>query len=427
LIGSETSPRIVWLTAAATGLGFALAWAIVAWLGGEGLYGSPAGVFSVRPYPDYGAAILAGSLPYRDLTLDYPPLSIPAFVIPSLLGGTGGDTPGYRAAFQALMLGCGVGLTMLVAMAASLLGGSRRDVFVAAGFAAASPLLIGPIMLTRFDLWPAVLATASVVSILMSRHRMGFAFLGLAILAKDYPALLAPILVTYVWKRSGRRAAAEGVLYLGAVVAVGFAPFLWLGGGGVVGGLAHAIQRPLQIETLGATLIVLAHDLAGVPVHRAGSFGSVNLIGALPAALAAAQSLALIALLLATWIGFARGRPSPSRMTVGVAATLCSYVALGKVLSPQYLIWLIPAIAILGGRERPIAMAALGASLLLTSVEWPRLAADYGVHLALVPAGILFIRDLVLCGLAGWLVLRLYGTRPSPEANRDPIVVRAVP
>jgi hypothetical protein len=164
--------------------GFAAAWAIVDWLAIHGAYGSTdqalGGVVLFRQYGDGG---LSGGLPYRDFVLDYPPLSLIAFSIPSLLAGSGGTATAYLTAFQALMLAFGMLMTFVVVLSASSLGARRQDLAIAAGFVAVSPLLVGPVMVSRFDLWPAMLTAIAVAALLRDRCRVAFVVLGLAILA----------------------------------------------------------------------------------------------------------------------------------------------------------------------------------------------------------------------------------------------------
>lgn len=403
--------RFLFLAAVGAAVGFALAWGVVDWLAIGRVYGSVDSALSVGPYPVYGASVLAGRFPYGGFELDYPPLSLPAFVVPALLSHGAKDAAAYWVAFQALMLVCGMVMAPLVVNIASSLGGGRRDLLISAGFVAASPLLVGAVMLSRFDLWPTVLMAASLAAILKDRYRIGFALLGLGILAKDYPALLVPVSLSYVWNRRGRPEATRCLLIVAGVTALGFAPFLWLAGGGAITGLAHAVERPLQIETLGAALLVLAHDATWLPLNIAPSYGSDNLAGRLPDALALGQSVLLLVALLLTWIGFARGPAEPRRLAVSVAASLAAYVALGKVLSPQYLIWLIPTVAVLRGTRGRIAIAGLAALLLLTTIEWPGLYPDYVSHFAAGPAVLILVRDLGLCVLAGFLVAQVRGVR----------------
>jgi hypothetical protein len=98
-------------------------------------------------YESYGEAIADGEVPYRDFRVEYPPGALPMFVLPAL-----GDTD-YRVAFEWLMALCGGGLVVAVALAARRLGLG----FGTLAFVALSPLAIGSVILTRFDLWPRCL------------------------------------------------------------------------------------------------------------------------------------------------------------------------------------------------------------------------------------------------------------------------------
>jgi hypothetical protein len=100
------------------------------------------------------------------------------------------------------------------------------------------------------------------------------------------------------------------------------------------------------------------------------------------------------------------------------AAAVCAFVAFGKVLSPQFLIWLIPVVPLVRGRRALWAGALLLAALVLTQVWFPfryfRLALDFEAGLSWV----LLARDLVLVALAVLLVWPSHRSRrPGVEAT----------
>jgi hypothetical protein len=96
---------------------------------------------------------------------------------------------------------------------------------------------------------------------------------------------------------------------------------------------------------------------------------------------------------------------------------VCAFVAFGKVLSPQFLIWLIPVVPLVRGRRGLWSSALLLAALVLTQVWFPfryfRLALDFESGLSWV----LLARDLVLVALVLVLVWPSHiRRRPRVEA-----------
>jgi hypothetical protein len=397
-------------------VGFAVAWGLVIWLANLGLFGSIDTSLGTSLYQRYGHYLLVGKVPYRGFDLEYPPLALPAFLLPSLATGGASDPGAYRAAFEWLMLGCGLATIPLVIFTIRRIAVRRRDLVVAASFLAASPLLLGPVMASRFDPWPALLTAAAMAAVLRDRFRIGAAFLALGILAKAYPVVLGPLLIAQAWRRGGRRGAVVSSLVAFVILAVALGPFLVVARAGTLDALRGAVGRPLQVESLGASLLLVLHAVAGLEVDMVRNFGSANLAGPLPDLLVVAQSAVLVFALGLVWIRFVRGPATPVRLVASVAASMCAYVALGKVFSPQYLIWLIPLVALLPGRRGLVAIAWLAATLVLTVAYFPTRYFDLVDRFDGLVAAVVFLRDVVLLGLAAYLAR----SADAPEAGRAP-------
>jgi len=350
-------------------------------------------------YRDYGNAIEHGLVPYRDFDVEYPPAALPIFALPSVAPGS------YSAAFDRLIWLCGVAVLTCMAFALRALRAPPERLWAALGFAALAPLALGSVVLTRFDLWPAALTVGALAAVLSSRNRLGLGLLGLGVAAKVYPAVVAPIMLLHVWRRRGAR---EAVVAAGVgvfVVVACFVPFLAVAPDGVWASVVRQTTRPLQIESLGAAALIVAHHVGGVGLTMRTSFGSQNLVGVLPHDVGRALTVLQVLAIVGVWLWFWRGDTgSRERVVVASAASVCAFVALGKVLSPQFLIWLVPLVPLVRGRRGLIASGLLAAALVLTQLWFPNRYwwLVYGFHTretVLVAA-----RDLTLLALLAVLV-----------------------
>jgi hypothetical protein len=366
-------------------------------------------------YERYGSAIDSGQVPYRDFAVEYPPGALPVFALPALRGAHG-DV--FRRRFELLMAFLGEMMVICVAVALVALGAGRRWLLAALGFVALAAVALGPVVLTRFDLWPAVLTAAALAALLSGRLRLGHVALGAAVAAKLYPAVLVPITIAYVWKREGRREAVVCGGLLLAVLAVLFVPFIVLAPHGVWESFWNQGSRPLQIESLGAALLLAGHHVFGYSLTMDSSHGSQNLAGAGPDAFAVALSVLQLAALIATWILFARGPATRERMLLACAAALVAFVALGKVLSPQFLIWLIPVVPLVYGRRGLTASVLLAAALLVTQLWFPYRYWDLALHFGALESWLVLARDLLLVALFAVLARGLLDRDPERLAAR---------
>jgi glycosyl transferase family 87 len=390
-----SGPQPSWFrraSAVAAAAVFLASWALLH----EGFYARDQ-IVDTPIYERYGEAMVDGQVPYRDFSLEYPPAALPVFLAPALGGG------GYRAQFEGLMAALGVALVLVVAAVAT----SWWMPFVVA----VAPLLLGSVVLTRFDLWPAFLTAAALALLLNGRFRMAGGVLGVATAAKLYPALLAPIALAHVWRTRGRREAFLCGAIFGGVIAAIVLPFVVISPGGVWHSLSVQAGRPLQIESLGAGLLLAAHQVFGFDLAMESSHGSQNLAGGAADTLAVLTTLAQIAAVVAIWVWYARGSADRDRLVRASAAAVCAFVVFGKVLSPQFLIWLLPLVPLVRGRLGAAASALLAAALVLTQLWFPYRYWDLALEFDPAASWLVLCRDLTLVALVLVLTAREPGER----------------
>src|SRR5436190_6279700 len=324
-------------------------------------------------YQDYGDAMVNGDLPYRDFALEYPPGALPVFVLPAI--GADDDSEAFRHNFEVLMWLSGMMLLLGLAAALTSLRASTARASLALGVAALAPLLLGTVVLTRFDFYPAALVAWALAAFVAGRVRVGSGLLGAAFAAKIWPAVLLPLALAHVWRSRGRRVALQCAAAFAAVAAVIVLPFFVLAPDGVWHSIVRQVTRPLQIESFGAALVVVSHHLFGTGAEMVSSHGSQNLGGTAAQFFGAAQTVVQIAVVVGIWIWFARRRAvSREELARACAAAVVAFVGLGKVLSPQFLIWLVAVVPLVRRRS---AVLLLGVAEVMTQIWFPRNYWDY--------------------------------------------------
>ena len=370
------------------------------WLLHHGFYARDQ-IVDLPVYEKYGERMTRGDVPYRDFSVEYPPAALPVFALPAI-GDGGSDT--YRRGFEGLMVGFGAAAIVCLALALTALGAGLGRTSAAVAFAALAPLLLGSVVLSRFDLWPTAIVVGSLAAVVHGRLRLGSGLLGLGVAAKLWPGVLVPLALTYVWRERGRREALVCGAVFAVVVLLCFLPFLVLAPADVLDSVWRQARRPLQIESLGSSVLLAAHQAFGLDLTMKSSSGSQNLEGTLPDTVAVLQGVLQLVVLVALWVSFARGEVTRERLLRYSAAVVCAFVALGKVLSPQFLIWLIPLVPLVRGRRGLTASVLLAAALLLTQLWFPYRYWDLALRFDEAASWLVLARDAVLVALLVVLV-----------------------
>jgi hypothetical protein len=173
--------------------------------------------------------------------------------------------------------------------------------------------------------------------------------------------------------------------------------------------------------------------------HPIASYGSLNLAG--ESGLATLSAVVSWLVIASVWVAFARGNAEPDRFVRMSAAAICAFIAFGKVLSPQYMIWLLPLVPLVRGRRGAWATLVLLVAFLDTLYWFPGRYWGYVYHERL--AWLVLLRDLLLVTLlaslslparvlpGSWSHARRFRTRqarprsaprprPSPAGLADP-------
>lgn len=368
-----------------------------------------------RPYPGdvevyagYARRTLDGLVPYRDFYPEYPPGAMPLFLAAAPADG------GYFNRFRLLMLALGVVTVVLLVLAMFLVGATTLELVTGVLVFATLPLTLEVgLLFERYDVWPALLVLVTAIALLLGRRTLGLVALGMAAAAKVYPLVLLPLALL---QRRGRGHLRRDLAVFAAAALVFVLPFMLVGPRGIGHVGRVLVERPLQVESLGASVLLAAHQLGAYEPTIYYSFGnSWDLAGPAAKLVAAVSSLVTAGALLTVWRLFARGPRGPREFLLAVAAAVVAVVTFGKVFSPQYLVWVAAVVPLAFGRVRTFALAATVFACLLTMYVY-----QWG-YPDLLDAGrtswVMVARNLVMIALFGALVLELAG-RPAATNGR---------
>jgi uncharacterized membrane protein len=360
-------------------------------------------------YRSYAGLLADGLVPYRDFGFEYPPLAL----APIAAGGLAGlGEEAYAWTFGALMLAA----MLVVQRAAAALAGERGR--AVAWALVALPLAAGALVRTHFDLVPVALAVWGLALVAREgpepapwRVPAGFALLALGTATKLFPALLAAAALAWLLARGRRREGARGAATFAAVLALACAPFALVAPGGFADQIGFHLERPVQIESTPASVLWALGDshVTGHPV-RPDRFKSNGLAGGSADIVALAFAVVQLAALAAA-LALAR-----RDLVLGGLAALLAFVALGKVLSPQFLLWVAPLAAVAWARGARAPAACVAAAVVLTQLEFP---ARYLDLVAGDPAliALVAVRNVLLVAALSLLLARV----AAPARWRRPV------
>ncbi|MCL2706864.1 MAG: hypothetical protein FWE97_01665 [Dehalococcoidia bacterium] len=369
-------------------------------------------------YYKYASWMGEGFIPYRDFSVEYPPIALLIFYLPYLATH---DFSGYCTAFAVEMMLFGMAGIFLV------LGMARR-LRVSSGVALLCYTLavfaIGSITVQRFDLAPAVITLAALYAFCRGKFEVAWVVLAIGLMTKLYPAVLAPLFLIYQWQRDGvRRLLPSLAAFLLTLVLIA-GPALWLGKGEFIHSFAVQSGRSLQLESLYASLLLLLNSLglvSAAPVQGPMSFDVSS-----PLAEPLAQSAFIIMglALFSVYVLFLRrtrrdlglsgqsalSAETTSRIINFSMAAVAVFIIANKVFSPQFILWLCPLIPLFSGRWYKVGWAIFILAACLTWYVYPM------YYLGLADGQQVVMNALILRNVLVLLLILLLVLNPSRSA-----------
>jgi hypothetical protein len=287
--------------------------------------------------------------------------------------------------------------------------------------------LMGGLTFVRFDVVPGVLA-GLVILLLSTRPRWAAFLVALATSIKLWPVLLIPALVSGSRRRwaAAPQIAAVGLLTVVVTIALGGWNRLW-------SPLVYQGDRGLQIESVVATPVMarFAADPDGYKIFYS-SFKAYEITGSgvsTMLGLSTVLTLCFAGIVLTVWVRCLRLGHSLSPDAF-VWTSLCmtlGFMCVSKVLSPQYLLWLLPAacagLAVVRTSYRKLLVWAcgLGVAATLSHLIFPTLYTPLAIHGAQTGAAVsvLVVRNLILLVL--WVGSARMAFMTTRAVDRGPV------
>jgi uncharacterized membrane protein len=276
-----------------------------------------------------------------------------------------------------------------------------------------------PLFPWRFDLFPALLSALAVVLTMEGLPGRAGACLAAGIATKLYPIVFAPIIIAWYLARGERGRAFRFAGFTCATTLLIFAPFALAASTDFLSFLRYHELRGLQIESVPAGLLMLGHAFGFGEVGIVENFGALHLVSPasavvmrllFPAFLVGLASVAVLAFARFRYERIAMAQPCDQTLIAYALVSLLIFMLTNKVLSPQFVIWLLPFVALLPVPQYSLGLAATALTIMIFPFNYDGL-----VRLETPIVLLLNLRNLVLAGLTASVLWRL---RPLAAENR---------
>lgn len=440
-----------------------------------------AGVILGQRYCDpqfykYAGDLASGLWPYRNVTVEYPPLAMLLILLPALpLLPFAGIAPRPDAAFNlpithlptpdpvrygaygvsfAIEMAIIDALTLWLVMRATRRFARNEVVVAGAGLLYTLLAFLSGAVMQKFDLAVGALLLAAVYALVSRRRGLAWSLLAAAALLKGFPIFAAPVFALYELEMTGRvrlreaaRAALRPVLVgvgwlVGVIGAITLAIAGFAGWAPLLHSVATQAGRDVEIESLYGSVALALGWLPGMAAETAFHAASLSRVVLSPATAPdlidplsmALLGVALAAVYLALWLTLRRrltyGAATREACTLranqalvmGVAMVTLAFTLTFRALPAHYMLDFLPLIPLL--ELRPTRRMALWLGAIIGAAVLGQIITIPAVWTSLValqpPAVALLVLRNALWVVAALTLARGLWRDALPHARRGP-------
>jgi hypothetical protein len=234
-------------------------------------------------------------------------------------------------------------------------------------------------IMDRYDIFPTIMCLAALYFIRFDKIEWAWVMIALGTVTKLYPALMAPVLLIHLCMKGRKMDALKGAGICLIIGCMSMLPFFITDPESSLMFLTYHMDRGMQVEALASSFLMLFGHFDLFDVGYAFNFGSDNIYGPIPDAVASLMlplmSIALLTTYIVYWYILRKKlytddyRP----LVATCLAAIMLFMLFNKVLSSQYLVWMIPFVTIVVIGLKPewnsSAICAFAISIALTQIN----------------------------------------------------------
>lgn len=368
-------------------------------------------------YFRYAEHMASGEMPYSGFDAEYPPFAMLIIFLPRLISFSSFT---YQIAFGLeayLFLLAGVYYTYRIAERHTDRPSRYTDLFIIC------TVILLDFVLDRYDVFPMVMLLGSVYYFTERRYRASWIMLALGTVTKLYPAIAAPLLLISLIRRGERSEAVKGVAACLLIGCLCMLPFLIADSGTMLMFLTYHMDRGLQTEAPVSSFIMLLGTLGLTDVSYIFNYGSDNISGALPDMVAGWMMPLMVVCMLSVYVAYiiaSRRRTDDETLIMCVFTTVMVFMLVNKVLSSQYLVWIIPFVVIMvmiADDRKPLHIFYAAVALTQSNLVVNYAFRDAGEPFTIPGILILVMRNVLMLALMYLVCRGISLERESPDGE----------
>ena len=318
----------------------------------------------VELYQFWSLGLIQRIFPINDSMWQYPPLAGFVFTIPQYIFGNSNVGFIFTMIFFDLLI-----LITILKFGLSLY---KRNVLVALeGFAGAWfwviwPILMGPLLLTRFDLVPTWFAILGLIAIYEKRINLAGFLIAIGSLLKLWPILILSIIAKKTLRKIISPFVFSCILILIFIELISVGSFSFL---------ENQSSRGLQVESIAAIIYVI-FKLLGGNVEYPFRYGSLEVEAIFANQIATILNISTVAFFLILLILNIKRKLNVLNIFEKSLIVMIFAIGLSRVFSPQFWIWIggLSALVILFKESKlNKVVLILAGSAFLTQILYPAL------------------------------------------------------